>query len=175
MLALKQTAMSSDRRRAFHTGDANALINLGTFVELVHAHDKSATLGFELEWKLQEPLTVRNALDAGEEFTGDRLRLDVSVEAAASTGQPEVRTIGCELLSEEATVLDAQISQDAKGRVDLGSNWIRLVKEVGRKWPLDSPEKFYRLSDRSIARYQNAAFLTDFALATGSSSRGSAT
>src|SRR5690606_29016622 len=34
----------------------------------------------------------------------------------------------------------------------------------GRKWPLDAPEKFYRLSDKSLARYQNASFLGDFAL-----------
>jgi predicted ATPase len=36
----------------------------------------------------------------------------------------------------------------------------------GRKWPLEEPEKFYRLSDISTARFKNAGFLTDFALAT---------
>jgi hypothetical protein len=36
----------------------------------------------------------------------------------------------------------------------------------GRKWPLEEPEKFYRLSDMSMARYKNAGFLADFALAT---------
>jgi predicted ATPase len=166
LLALKQTAISADRRRAFHTGDSNSLIDLGTFAELVHGHERTATLGFGLEWKLREPLTVRNALKAEEEFTGDKLRLDVSMEANASTGQPEVRRISYDLLSDETTVLDARISQEAQGNVDLSSKHIKLSKAVGRGWPLDSPEKFYRLSDRSIARYRNAAFLTDFALAT---------
>jgi predicted ATPase len=36
----------------------------------------------------------------------------------------------------------------------------------GRKWPLEEPEKFYRLSDITMARYKNAGFLADFALAT---------
>jgi predicted ATPase len=40
------------------------------------------------------------------------------------------------------------------------------VKTAGRPWPMDEPEKFYRLSEASIARFQNAGFLTDFALAT---------
>ena len=31
---------------------------------------------------------------------------------------------------------------------------------------MDEPEKFYRVSDLSIARFKNAGFLTDFALAT---------
>jgi predicted ATPase len=35
---------------------------------------------------------------------------------------------------------------------------------VGRKWPLESPEKFYRQSDVNLARFQNAGFLSDIAL-----------
>ncbi|MBV5330587.1 MAG: DUF3696 domain-containing protein, partial [Chlorobium sp.] len=48
---------------------------------------------------------------------------------------------------------------------ELSSKCYRLVKSVGRNWPLDDPEKFYRVSDASLARFQNASFLTDFALA----------
>lgn len=40
------------------------------------------------------------------------------------------------------------------------------MKMPGRPWPLEEPEKFYRLSEASIARYQNAGFMTDFALET---------
>jgi predicted ATPase len=43
---------------------------------------------------------------------------------------------------------------------------LQLIKATGRQWPMEKPEKFYRLSERSIARFQNAGFLTDFALAT---------
>lgn len=39
LLALKQTAISSDRRRALHLGDQNTLIDLGTFADCLHAHD----------------------------------------------------------------------------------------------------------------------------------------
>lgn len=48
----------------------------------------------------------------------------------------------------------------------------RLVHADGRKWPLEPPEKFYRISDRSLARYKNADFLAAFALEIESSLAG---
>ena len=41
LLALKQTADSSDRKRALHLGDENSLIDLGTFEDCLHGHDIS--------------------------------------------------------------------------------------------------------------------------------------
>ena len=43
---------------------------------------------------------------------------------------------------------------------------MNLVKVTGRVWPLDAPEKFYRFSDATLALFQNAGFLSDFALET---------
>jgi predicted ATPase len=40
------------------------------------------------------------------------------------------------------------------------------VHAPGRKWPAESPEKFYRFTDRTLLRYQNADFLAEFALET---------
>ena len=40
LLALKQTAASTDRRRALDTGDASSLVDLGTFVDCLHRHDR---------------------------------------------------------------------------------------------------------------------------------------
>jgi hypothetical protein len=63
-------------------------------------------------------------------------------------------------------LLDVEIMRNETGRFDLSSERFNLVRERGRQWPLEEPEKFYRVSERSIARFQNAGFLTDFALAT---------
>jgi hypothetical protein len=38
LLALKQTALSTDRKRALHLGDGNSLIDLGTFEDCLHGH-----------------------------------------------------------------------------------------------------------------------------------------
>ncbi|HRH92764.1 MAG TPA: AAA family ATPase, partial [Agitococcus sp.] len=39
LLALKQTVLSVDRKRALQLGDENSLIDLGTFAECLHNHD----------------------------------------------------------------------------------------------------------------------------------------
>lgn len=47
LLLLKQTAESSDRRRALHLGDERSLVDAGTFEDVVHGHDLSRSLEFE--------------------------------------------------------------------------------------------------------------------------------
>ena len=47
LLALKQTALSSDRKRAFHVGDPASLIDLGTFADCLHGHGVFETLSSE--------------------------------------------------------------------------------------------------------------------------------
>jgi len=162
LLALKQTAASADRKRALHTGDESSLIDLGTFVECLHGHDRKAVLDFMLEWTTPSPLEVDNPLDEKQSYRGDRLRLSASL-AAAPTEQPVVRTLRYELRDGDAVVLSAVLEQrDGKVKLDVAP--YRLVHALGRKWPLDPPEKFYRVSDHSLARYQNADFLATFAL-----------
>jgi predicted ATPase len=175
LLALKQTAASADRRRALHTGDETSLIDLGTFVECLHGHDRKVQLEFTLDWKLQEPLQVNNPLDPAQAFSGSHLLLN-STLAASAQEQPVVRRLHYELHGElhgvESGTLTATLSQSTEGKVQLQAQPYRLVRAVGRKWPVEAPEKFYRISDRSLARYQNADFLAGFALQVESNLAG---
>lgn len=47
LLALKQTALSTDRKRALHLGNESTLIDLGTFADCLHGHDLARPLEFE--------------------------------------------------------------------------------------------------------------------------------
>lgn len=163
LLALKQTAASADRRRALHTGDEASLIDLGTFIECLHGHDPKAQLEFTLEWSTPEGIEVRNPLDHDRAYVGNRLLLTSTLVANAQE-QPVVRRLRYELHKERETVLSATLRHGEDGKVQLQAEPYRLVHAHGRKWPLDPPEKFYRISDRSLARYQNADFLAEFAL-----------
>lgn len=162
LLALKQTAASADRRRALHTGDDSSLVDLGTFVETLHGHDRKAVLEFGLEWTVPGGLEVRNPLDDRQQYQGDRLSLGSEIAATANE-QPIVRKLKYELRSEDQNVLTARLEREG-AKVQLTTDPYRLVHAVGRKWPLDAPEKFYRVSDHSLARFQNADFLASFAL-----------
>lgn len=58
LLALKQTAQSTDRRRALHLGDDRVLVDLGTFADCLHGHDLTRELEFSLRWRVSDGLVV---------------------------------------------------------------------------------------------------------------------
>lgn len=165
LLALKQTAMSTDRKRALHLGDTSTLIDLGTFADCLHGHDFNNSLDFGLGWTLPKPLEVRDPLQSSRRYQGDRLGLNVSLVAGKS-GQPEVQSLHYDLSNKEGVVLDVNFSRGENRKFSLESERYQFMNAVGRKWPLEDPEKFYRVSEISMARFKNAGFLTDFALAT---------
>ncbi|OIR08906.1 hypothetical protein GALL_89000 [mine drainage metagenome] len=165
LLALKQTALSTDRKRALHLGDTSSLIDLGTFADCMHGHDLTNSLDFGLRWALPKPLEVRDPLQPAKRYQGDNLGLDVSIVAGKS-GQPEVQSLRYDLSNKDGVVLDVDLSRGENRKFSLDSEHYRFVMADGRKWPLEEPEKFYRMSDISMARFKNAGFLTDFALAT---------
>lgn len=165
LLALKQTAQSTDRKRALHLGDASTLIDLGTFGDCMHGHDLANSLDFSLGWALPKQMEVRDPSQPSLRYSGDRLALDVSLVAGKS-GQPEVRSLRYDLTNGDDVVLDVGFSRGENRKLSLESEHYKFVMADGRKWPLEEPEKFYRVSDVSMARFKNAGFLTDFALAT---------
>ena len=165
LLALKQTAISSDRRRALHLGDQNTLIDLGTFADCLHAHDLDQSLEFEIGWQLPKELVIENPLLEEKQYRGSELSLKVSLKAGKAD-QPEANLIRYELGDGQVASLTAEFVRNPKGTFSLGSEQYSFTRTQGRIWPLDAPEKFYRVSDNTRARYQNAGFLADFALAT---------
>lgn len=165
LLALKQTTLSADRKRPLHLGDDNALIDLGTFAECLHNHDLNHALEFELGWKTHgKDMKVRDPLSKTE-FFGDELRLSVKL-LADTKEQPRVDNLSYQLLRNKLNQLAVDYSRDEKGKLEIESNDYKFVRNTGRGWPLDEPDKFYRISDQSRARFQNAEFLSDFALST---------
>lgn len=165
LLALKQTALSTDRKRALHLGNESTLIDLGTFADCLHGHDLTKPLEFEMGWTLPKPLEVRDPLQPSQRYQGDRLDLAATL-AAGKSGQPEISSMHYNLGNGEGVVLDVNLARGENRKFSLDSDRYRFVMSDGRKWPLEEPEKFYRISDVSMARFKNAGFLTDFALAT---------
>lgn len=165
LLALKQTALSADRKRPMHLGDENALIDLGTFAECLHNHDLKNALMFNLGWKIPgKELEARDPLSQ-QKFTGDEIQLAVALSADAKE-QPRVDRLSYQLLRKGANKLEVSYQRDEKNKLDISSSEYKFVRNMGRSWPLDEPDKFYRISDQSRARFQNAEFLSDFALST---------
>lgn len=163
LLALKQTVQSTDRKRPLHLGDESSQIELGTFAECIHNHDLSQPLCFDLGWQLPRKLEVSDPIGKAR-FVGDELRLSVEI-LADKKHQPRVRRLDYQLC-QGGPVLDVQFERNGEEAPQITSQDYRLVRTTGRAWPVEDPDKFYRISDQSRARFQNAEFLTDFALAT---------
>ncbi len=165
LLALKQTALSSDRKRALNLGDASTLVDLGTFLDCLHGHDLDRKLEFDLAWELPKAIEVRNAIQPTQRFSGDHLSLHTTIGADPRSSQP--RTEGLRyILSKAGEVLLAVNASSNGTKYSLDATPLTLTRIAGRAWPIEEPEKFYRLSETSLARYQNAGFLTQFALET---------
>jgi predicted ATPase len=166
LLALKQTALATDRKRALHLGDATTLIDLGTFQDCLYGHDLSSELAFELAWNLPKSLTFRDLHERRNLYNGNALSLSASLKAVKKE-QPEIQGFTYHLRNGDASVLSIKHVMNGGGKWALTSSEnYRFVQALGRNWPLTEPEKFYRVSETSLSRYQNAGFLTDFALET---------
>lgn len=164
LLALKQTMLLTDRKRSLHLGDDNSLIDLGTFEDCIYDHDLSSPLDVSLRWKVRGDLVLKDILDSAATFKGDEITLRSEI-VASKTEQPETRRFTYTLHQKGEGVLSAHHGRD-NGKAYLECDPLRLVFAQGRKWSLDPPEKFYRFSDKTLSRYQNAHFLTDFVLET---------
>lgn len=165
LLALKQTALSTDRKRALNLGDSSTLVDLGTFADCIHGHDLTKQVQVDIGWTLPQTLELRDPLRRTRR-SGDALKLHAALAADDKTQQPHTIALDYDLSQAGKATLSAHVTRDRTGKFDLSVSPLQLVKATGRQWPVEQPEKFYRLSERSIARFQNAGFLTDFALAT---------
>src|SRR5690606_41683313 len=94
LLALKQTTLSADRKRALHLGDENSLIDLGTFVEVIHNHDLAQPLAFNLGWRLPSRLEVRDPVSQIK-LAGDEMQLDVVLAADRQEQPVEIGRASC--------------------------------------------------------------------------------
>lgn len=165
LMALKQTVLLTDRRRALHLGDDNSLIDLGTFRDCIHGHDLGEPLRFSLRWRLRKELVLQNVLEAKERYTGNEIALDAEIAASKSDEQPETRQFTYRLLQDQEKKLTVSHGR-RDGRSFLDCEPMQLVHAQGRKWGVERPEKFYRFSEKTLSRYQNADFLTEFVLET---------
>lgn len=164
LLALKQTAQSTDNKRSLHLGDDKSMIDLGTYRDCIHNHDISQPLSFSIGWNLPTNLEVHNVIDE-QVYIGNSLSLAVEFTADKNE-QPKVRSLAYVLKKDDEISLTTKFHYSETGKPEIESYPLKLVRTMGRGWPLEDPLKFYRISDQSRAKFQNADFLVDLALQT---------
>ena len=174
LLLLKQTVDSSDRQRVLHTGDDRTYVDLGTFFDILHAHELPGTLALALAWELAPALRIINpgvtqprtlfsipTLRFATTITGTRQGIGVERFTYAfetdDTDPPQRHTFGMEQLPTANGQTRPAYALIAQGYA---------LKHVrGRPATLPPPVKCYSFPDHVHAYYQKAGLLADLVFA----------
>jgi predicted ATPase len=168
LLMLRQTAESPDRRRVLHPGDQNTPVELGTFRDLVFAHDLTKEISFSFEWKLPERLSISDPI-GGKEFSGESLSFRASIAFDQKDQAPRVTCLQYDLINSQGPLrvsMKPTAAQNAsRQQFEVEADPYKLVRNPGRAWKLPAPVRFYGFPEEVSAYYQNASFTSDLALA----------
>ena len=171
LLLLKQTRDATDRRIVLDFGGPEKLANLGSFPEVVHGHDTTNEISWELSWTL--PKTRRITAHSGDgqrtEFSGREMETRCSVgllESARSSTLFARRLTFC--FDDSSFALEE--SEDGKGRayslsVSSPHRDFSLKRQQGRPFDrIPPPVKTHSFPPQVKWAYQNTDFLSDFEL-----------
>ncbi len=163
LLLLKQTVQSPDRTQPLFFGDeTESLAYLGTFQDLLHGHDITASLDIRLQWTLPKRLSVKDPAVANTElFSDDKLGFETKVSI-------DNKRLGVKLVSYRFAGHEFQLQQkDSPSKYRLASKGgaFSFKRTRGRQWDLPAPVKCYGFPDQVRFYYKNADFLADLQLA----------
>lgn len=159
ILMLKQTVESADRKRVLHTGDDRSIVDLGTFFDLIYAHDTSNALQIGIIWQLLETLKVQDPQKKGRTlFEIDQMEFNVKIKEFGGTATVERFSYGFEDYDFGMKIAD---EGQKKIEYELISKTFQEIRYPGRPWPLPIPVKCYGFPPEVSGYYQNLGFLSD--------------
>lgn len=165
LLMLKQTAAASDRSQVLNLGDSRALVSLGPFRELISDRDPVAKLGMGLHWTTPAPFVVNDpandpASPAARLFEDDQL----SFRAQIGTNGGEKLVVESMEYGLGDVGFRMERQANAEYKLEAVRSRFKFVRQLGRKWPLPAPAKFYGFPDEVRAYHKNAEFLSELEL-----------
>ncbi|MCC7495784.1 MAG: DUF3696 domain-containing protein [Fimbriimonadaceae bacterium] len=166
LLLLKQTAESADRSEVLHFGTDRDAVRLGSLRELLHRHELTRQLQFELAWQQPEPLRLTDPQHPSERLAdSDQLIFQAAI-AALPSGAPAVERFRYGVGPFAVGMLRQQASPDSpQYDLEVSPALSQPRRRPGRPTHLPAPNRFYGFPDQVLASYQNVAFLADLELA----------
>lgn len=157
-LLLKQTKEATDR------GETLALngpfVNLGVYHDLVHNHDDSRKLEWELTFSRDKELLLVDPSKKRTEAFAKGKQIKVESRSGSKDG-----TLKAEYLGYTLDRMKFSLSQKSTGGAEFelvaeGSDF-KFLRTQGRAWQLPGPIKSYAFPDQARTYFQNASFLSD--------------
>ena len=163
LLMLKQTKEATDRAISLElNGD---YVSLGTYRDVVFAHNESArvtfSLGFqrdegEREWVLRDPDQSRTS---GGLVKSDAMELAAAVEV--HQGAPRARELRYSIGEAVFSLAPSKTDDNRFELTQSGTLGFKFRRTQGRPWQLPGPVKTYAFPDQARTYFQNAGFLAD--------------
>jgi predicted ATPase len=158
LLMLKQTKDATDRATSLELN--GAMTELGTFVDVVHQHDKTREISWSVNFILDEPLALNDASRSRSATIAKSNNLNlasaVRAENYAATSLNLAYTLGdarFELTPKSGSTSQFDLKASAKD--------FAFTRTTGRPWQLPRPIKSYAFPDQARTYFQNASFLAD--------------
>ncbi len=170
LLVMKQTVESSDRAQVLQLGGERALVDAGTFREVVHNHQAPGSIELGLTWSLPQPLDIPTpGRPRAPRVTADKVRFKARIgeTSAKRTAQLVVEWFDYCLSDSPGPKRSFGMRRHADGsdHYDLVAAGFRYKRFRGRPSSLPAPVKFYGFPDQVYASYQNVGFLAELQLA----------
>lgn len=160
LLMLKQTVESTDRARVLYTGDEHSYVDLGTFFDLIHGHDRDAILSIQLSWNPGKQIIIYNPEYKNKKlFETDNLTFRVEVKEVSE--RPIVQSFDYSFNNKVFGMKQKERIRD-DDKYQLISDNFEAKRYQGRVWPLPSPVKCYGFPDEVTGYYRNVGFLSEF-------------
>ena len=164
LLLLKQTKNATDRGLVLDFGGPSGLVNLGTFIDVVHRHDEDARMSWRLTWSLWETLEVNVPTVHSDDIRIEGDSLQTWCEVGLRRGRPWPYRLAYRF-DEADYLVESQAESEDEFSLDTSRNDFRFIRNRGRPWSLSPPVKTHLFPDETRYLFQNADFLGDFEFA----------
>lgn len=161
LLLLKQTKNATDRGLVLDFGTQDQLVNLGGFQDVIHKHDKTLKLSWDLLWEPRKGLSLNDP-------SGKRTEVLASGEQLKVRSHVEMRD--AQLISDwleyDLGGLSFSISPKKEGSKEYQLNSsgtdFRFIRNQSRVWALPGPIKTHLFPDQAKTYFKNSDFLGVF-------------
>jgi predicted ATPase len=163
ILMLKQTKNATDRGLVLDFGGPDQLVNLGTFRDVVRAHDEHRAISWSFGWRMPESLKVGDVEGKRTSvlFESDEVEISSAVRLRNAS-------LTAEALSYRFSDMEFGIRPRTEGSTKFGlhpdqkdGKPFQFIRTPGRAWDLPGPVKTHLFPDQAKTYFQNADFLSD--------------
>ena len=165
LLMLKQTKNATDRGLVLDFGSPDELVNLGSYLDIVHKQDASKTIDWSLEWIFPRPIEINDPIIRHDNIPIEFNRCETSCAVRLRHSKPWACHLFYSLGGERppndlAFGLEPSLNDSTNFRLTSSPGYdSQFIRTRGRMSALPGPIKTHLFPRHALTLYQNTDFL----------------